>query len=315
MISLQEYKDFYEKSLKHNFDNSDSIFIDQFKLNRNIYFGFNKLKNLIIILPKNIYQTTVGIKNICMLSSPQKFISLLDNSFSVYGCPLIYTSNMILEQYEMLTHINDLLELNDYPIQINRFLNILESLNLKNNNFKSSGFFAEACLVDSLLDNYPNIADHWISTRNSAFDIKSSKNNPDIEIKSTLNDELREHKISINQIQAFKSNKNAELASLIVFREENGISCNDICKKIMLRIEKSGVGYSNIFNLLISFSKNSDFNNNRFNLIRTRKTIKIIRPDFSSFILDPQPVWLKGGSLNIDFELINSLGSNLKGFY
>ena len=42
---------------------------------------------------------------------------------------------------------------------------------------------------------------------------------------------------------------------------------------------------------------------------KTTKSIKFFKPDFSDLKLDPQPLWLTGGVLSIDFELIKNLGS------
>ena len=125
MFSILEYKKFYNSSLEHIFDDKKGVFISDIKLSKNSIFGFNSSKNLVIIFPSNIYRTNVGIQNVCMLSPPTEYTSVIDNSCKVFGCPLIYFSNSIEEQYEMLMHINDLLESDDYVNQINRFLNDL----------------------------------------------------------------------------------------------------------------------------------------------------------------------------------------------
>ena len=246
-----------------------------------------------------------------MLSPPTEYTSVIDNSCKVFGCPLIYFSNSIEEQYEMLMHINDLLESDDYVNQINRFLNVIETFNLGNKKFSSSGFFSEVCVVLNLINNYPSITNHWISTRNEAFDIKSSENNPDIEIKSTLNPDIREHKISINQIQSFKKIKNAEIASVICFKDPSGISCKDICKILLSKLNKNDLGYQRVFNIIISFENIAEFTNDLFDMNKTRKTIRFLKPDFSSLVLEPQPIWLRRGILTIDFDRLNNFGSNV----
>ena len=311
MFSILEYKKFYNSSLEHIFDDKKGVFISDIKLSKNSIFGFNSSKNLVIIFPSNIYRTNVGIQNVCMLSPPTEYTSVIDNSCKVFGCPLIYFSNSIEEQYEMLMHINDLLESDDYVNQINRFLNVIETFNLGNKKFSSSGFFSEVCVVLNLINNYPSITNHWISTRNEAFDIKSSENNPDIEIKSTLNPDIREHKISINQIQSFKKIKNAEIASVICFKDPSGISCKDICKILLSKLNKNDLGYQRVFNIIISFENIAEFTNDLFDMNKTRKTIRFLKPDFSSLVLEPQPIWLRRGILTIDFDLLNNFGSNV----
>ena len=311
MFSILEYKKFYKSSLEHIFDDKKGVFISDIKLSKNSIFGFNSSKNLVIIFPSNIYRTNVGIQNVCMLSPPTQYTSVIDNSCKVFGCPLIYFSNSIEEQYEMLMHINDLLESDDYVNQINRFLNVIETFNLGNKKFSSSGFFSEVCVVLNLINNYPSITNHWISTRNEAFDIKSSENNPDIEIKSTLNPDIREHKISINQIQSFKKIKNAEIASVICFKDPSGISCKDICKILLSKLNKNDLGYQRVFNIIISFENIAEFTNDLFDMNKTRKTIRFLKPDFSSLVLEPQPIWLRRGILTIDFDRLNNFGSNV----
>tara|TARA_B100001989_G_scaffold60058_1_gene40079 strand:+ start:5362 stop:6309 length:948 start_codon:yes stop_codon:yes gene_type:complete len=311
MFSILEYKKFYNSSLEHIFDDKKGVFISDIKLSKNSIFGFNSSKNLVIIFPSNIYRTNVGIQNVCMLSQPTEYTSVIDNSCKVFGCPLIYFSNSIEEQYEMLMHINDLLESDDYVNQINRFLNVIETFNLGNKKFSSSGFFSEVCVVLNLINNYPSITNHWISTRNEAFDIKSSENNPDIEIKSTLNPDIREHKISINQIQSFKKIKNAEIASVICFKDPSGISCKDICKILLSKLNKNDLGYQRVFNIIISFENIAEFTNDLFDMNKTRKTIRFLKPDFSSLVLEPQPIWLRRGILTIDFDRLNNFGSNV----
>ena len=311
MFSILEYKKFYNSSLEHIFDDKKGVFISDIKLSKNSIFGFNSSKNLVIIFPSNIYRTNVGIQNVCMLSPPTQYTSVMDNSCKVFGCPLIYFSNSIEEQYEMLMHINDLLESDDYVNQINRFLNVIETFNLGNKKFSSSGFFSEVCVVLNLINNYPSITNHWISTRNEAFDIKSSENNPDIEIKSTLNPDIREHKISINQIHAFKKNKNAEISSVICFKDPSGISCKDICKILLSKLNKNDLGYQKVFNIIISFENISEFTNDLYDMNKTRKTIRLLKPDFSSLVLEPQPIWLRRGILTIDFDRLNNFGSNV----
>ena len=165
-----------------------------------------------------------------------------------------------------------------------------------------SGFFSEVCVVLNLINNYPSITNHWISTRNEAFDIKSSENNPEIEIKSTLNPDIREHKISINQIQSFKKIKNAEIASVICFKDPSGISCKDICKILLSKLNKNDLGYQRVFNIIISFENIAEFTNDLFDMNKTRKTIRFLKPDFSSLVLEPQPIWLRRGILTIDFD-------------
>ena len=312
MITVEAYKRFFDKTLSHNFDNDGSILLfEEFKLNNSSIFGFNRFKNLIIILPQEIYQSNVGIENVCILKSPTEYTSLLDKSFKTYGCPLTYYSDDLDEQFQLLNHINDLLLLEDYGNQINNFLNILENIRFKASlKFNSSGFFAEVCTVLFLQEKYPKIADHWIGSRNNSFDIKSSPDNPNIEIKSTLNSESREHKLSINQIQSFKDNTDAELASLIVSRDEvKGKSCNDICKLLLSKLSKNEVGYQNLFNIIMYYSRNADFNNDLYDLEKTTKSIKFYMPDFSDLNLNPQPLWLTGGVLNIDFDIIKNLDS------
>ena len=311
MFSILEYKKFYNSSLEHIFDDKKGVFICDIKLSKNSIFGFNSSKNLVIIFPSNIYRSNVGIQNVCMLSPPTQYTSVIDNSCKVFGCPLIYFSNSIEEQYEMLMHINDLLESDDYVNQINRFLNVIETFNLGNKKFSSSGFFSEVCVVLNLINNYPFITNHWISTRNEAFDIKSSENNPDIEIKSTLNPDIREHKISINQIQSFKKIKNAEIASVICFKDPSGISCKDICKILLSKLNKNDLGYQRVFNIIISFENIAEFTNDLFDMNKTRKTIRFLKPDFSSLVLEPQPIWLRRGILTIDFDRLNNFGSNV----
>jgi hypothetical protein len=311
MFSILEYKKFYNSSLEHIFDDKKGVFISDIKLSKNSIFGFNSSKNLVIIFPSNIYRTNVGIQNVCMLSPPTEYTSVIDNSCKVFGCPLIYFSNSIEEQYVMLMHINDLLESDDYVNQINRFLNVIETFNLGNKKFSSSGFFSEVCVVLNLINNYPSITNHWISTRNEAFDIKSSENNPDIEIKSTLNPDIREHKISINQIQSFKKIKNAEIASVICFKDPSGISCKDICKILLSKLNKNDLGYQRVFNIIISFENIAEFTNDLFDMNKTRKTIRFLKPDFSSLVLEPQPIWLRRGILTIDFDRLNNFGSNV----
>ena len=311
MFSILEYKKFYNSSLEHIFDDKKGVFISDIELSKNSIFGFNSSKNLVIIFPSNIYRTNVGIQNVCMLSPPTEYTSVIDNSCKVFGCPLIYFSNSIEEQYVMLMHINDLLESDDYVNQINRFLNVIETFNLGNKKFSSSGFFSEVCVVLNLINNYPSITNHWISTRNEAFDIKSSENNPDIEIKSTLNPDIREHKISINQIQSFKKIKNAEIASVICFKDPSGISCKDICKILLSKLNKNDLGYQRVFNIIISFENIAEFTNDLFDMNKTRKTIRFLKPDFSSLVLEPQPIWLRRGILTIDFDRLNNFGTNL----
>ena len=313
MFSFLEYKKFYNDSLNHIFDNEKGVFINDFKLLNNTIFGFNSTKNLVIIFPKDIYRTDVGIKNVCLLSGPTEYTSALNKSYIVYGCPLIYFSSSIEEQYQLLIHINDLLSSDDYANKINRFLNVIENLDIgyKNKRFSSSGFFSEICVILNLIESYPLITNHWISTRDEAFDIKSSENNPDIEIKSTLNPDFREHKISINQIQAFKKKKEAEIASVICFRDPNGISCKEISNILLKKLSKKEVGYKTVFNILISYSSIPEFNNDLFDIKKTRKTIRFIKPDFSSLNLDPQPIWLRKGTLTFDFDLLNNFGSTL----
>ena len=311
MFSILEYKKFYNSSLEHIFDDKKGVFISDIKLSKNSIFGFNSSKNLVIIFPSNIYRTNVGIQNVCMLSPPTEYTSVIDNSCKVFGCPLIYFSNSIEEQYVMLMHINDLLESDDYVNQINRFLNVIETFNLGNKKFSSSGFFSEVCVVLNLINNYPSITNHWISTRNEAFDIKSSENNPDIEIKSTLNPDIREHKISINQIQSFKKIKNAEIASVICFKDPSGISCKDICKILLSKLNKNDLGYQRVFNIISSFENIAEFTNDLFDMNKTRKTIRFLKPDFSSLVLEPQPIWLRRGILTIDFDRLNNFGSNV----
>ena len=275
MFSFLEYKRFYNDSLNHIFDNEKGVFINDFKLLNNTIFGFNSTKNLVIIFPKDIYRTDVGIKNVCLLSGPTEYTSALNKSCIVYGCPLIYFSSSLEEQYQLLIHINDLLASDDYANQINRFLNVIENLDIgyKNKRFSSSGFFSEICVILNLIESYPLITNHWISTRDESFDIKSSENNPDIEIKSTLNPDIREHKISINQIQAFKKKQEAEIASVICFRDPNGISCKEISNILLKKLPKKEVGYKTVFNILISYSTIPEFNNDLFDMKKTRKTI------------------------------------------
>ena len=50
-------------------------------------------------------------------------------------------------------------------------------------------------------------------------------------------------------------------------------------------------------------------NNDLYDFEKTTKSIKFFKPDFSDLKLDPQPLWLTGGVLNIDFDLIKNLGS------
>ena len=312
MINIEDYKIFFERTLSHNFDNDNSILLfEDFKLNNSCVFGFNRFKNLVIILPQEIYQSNVGIDNVCILKSPMEYNSVLDKSFKIFGCPLTYYSDDLDEQFQLLNHIDDLLLLEDYGNQINNFLNILENIRFRaSSKFNSSGFFAEVCTVLFLKKKFPKIADHWIGTRKTTFDIKSSPENPFIEIKSTLNIDAREHKLSINQIQFFKDNKDAELASLIVSKDDvNGKSCNEICKLLLSELSKHEIGYQNLFNIILYYARNADFNNDLYDFEKTTKSIKFFKPDFSDLKLDPQPLWLTGGVLNIDFDLIKNLGS------
>ena len=310
MISFDSYKGFFEKTISYNFDNDDSILLfEEFKLNNSCIFGFNRFKNLVIILPQEIYKSNVGIDNVCILKSPTEYNSLLDKSFKIFGCPLTYYSDDLEEQFQLLNHIDDLLLLEDYGNQINNFLNILENIRFKaSSKFNSSAFFAEVCAVLFLKKKYPKIADHWIGPRKTTYDIKSSSENPYIEIKSTLNHDSREHKLSINQIQFLKDNKNSELASLIVFRDDvRGKSCNDICKLLLSKLSESEIGYQNLFSIILYYARNADFNNDFYDFEKTTKSIKFYKPDFSDLNLDPQPLWLTGGTLNIDFDIIKSL--------
>ena len=313
MFPLIEYKKFFHDSLNHTFDDKKGVFISDLNLEKKTIFGFNSTKNLVIIFPQDIYRTDVGIKNVCILTGPTEYTSVLDNKSIIYGCPLVYYSSSIEEQYQILLHINDLLTSDDYVNQINRFLNVIENLDIgyKNKRFSSSGFFSEICVILDLIQDYPLITNHWISTRDEPFDIKSSESNPDIEIKSTLNPEIREHKISIRQIQAFKKNQKAELASVTCFRDPNGLSCKDICKILLSKLSKKEVGYKTVFNILISYSVIPDFINDLFDMKKTIKTIRFIKPDFSSLNLDPQPIWLKKGTLTFDFELLNNFGCSI----
>ncbi len=314
MFSLLQYKKFYNDSLRHIFDDSKGVFINDSKLFKNTIFGFNSTKNLVIIFPKEIYRTDVGIKNVCILTGLTEYTSVVDKSLIVSGCPLVYFSSSIEEQYQMLMYINDLLNSDDYINQINSFLNVIENLDIgyKNKRFSSSGFFSEICVILNLIENYPMITNHWISTRDEAFDIKSSPSNPDIEIKSTLNPEIREHKISINQIQAFKKYPTAEIASVICFKDPNGISCKEICTILLNQLSKKEIGYQTVFNILVSYSNIPEFNTDLFDMKKTIKTIRFLKPDFSSLVLDPQPVWLRRGTLTFDFDLLNNFGSTLE---
>ncbi len=128
-------------------------------------------------------------------------------------------------------------------------------------------------MVLNLIENYPSITNHWISTRDEAFDIKSSESNPDIEIKSTVNPDIREHKISINQIQAFKKNRDAEIASVICCKDSNGMSCKEICKILLSKLSKNEIGYQRVFNILISYENIAEFSNDLFDINKTSKSI------------------------------------------
>ena len=111
MISLEEYKKFYLNSVEHEFDDNDGVFIDHYKLHKNITFGFNSLNHLVIIFPKDIYRTNIGIKNVCELKGPKEYSSVLDNSIKISGCPLFYNSDSIDKQFKLLNHINDMVAL------------------------------------------------------------------------------------------------------------------------------------------------------------------------------------------------------------
>ena len=56
----------------------------------------------------------------------------------------------------------------------------------------------------------------------------------------------------------------------------------------------------------------AEFTNDLFDINKTRKTIRFLKPDFSSLVLEPQPIWLKKGILTIDVDRLNNFGSNLE---
>jgi len=66
-----------------------------------------------------------------------------------------------------------------------------------------------------------------------------------------------------------------------------------------------------VFNILISYENIAEFSNDLFDINKTSKSIRFLRPDFSSLVLEPQPIWLKRGVLTIDIDLLNNFGSNI----
>jgi len=100
-------------------------------------------------------------------------------------------------------------------------------------------------------------------------------------------------------------------ASVICCKDSNGISCKEICKILLSKLSKNEIGYQRVFNILISYENIAEFSNDLFDINKTSKSIRFLRPDFSSLVLEPQPIWLKRGVLTIDIDLLNNFGSNI----
>ena len=98
---------------------------------------------------------------------------------------------------------------------------------------------------------------------------------------------------------------------MICFKDPSGISCKDICKILLSKLNKNDLGYQRVFNIIISFENIAEFTNDLFDINKTRKTIRFLKPDFSSLVLEPQPIWLRRGILTIDFDRLNNFGSNV----
>ena len=138
------------------------------------------------------------------------------------------------------------------------------------------------------------------------MDISESVNNPAIEIKSTIKNDARIHSLSINQISYFQTNEEALLASVIIYKDEKGLSCRDICRKILSKTSKDSLGYKYIQSMLIMLTDKHPFSTDLYNLKKTFDSIRFYSPTstFKELSLKPSGNWLKGGSINIDVEAL-----------
>ena len=301
MFSSNSYKDFKDKYSNHTFDNAEGIFISDNKLERNTSFGINNNGHLIILLPEKIYRSSFTIKKLYSLLQPRKFISETNNQ-KIKGCPFTYESVKTESQYSLLSVLNRLLRSENYNDKLYQFFELLQQASLRRDGFKAAPFFSEATVVYSLLNKFPSLVDYWRSTGKAIIDIIGSQSNPPIEIKSTTNDHSRIHKLSIHQIRFFQENPNALLASTLVRREPTGISCKEICLKMLSTIDQESKGYLTLSGLIQTLDACPEFSSELFDEGFSANSLTIFKPDFSQLSLIQPPAWLISGKLEIDFQ-------------
>ena len=308
IITLKEYKKFYDKCTKFKFNNEESIFVDSNNLSQHVTYGLNKLNALHIILPRSKNLSGFRIKDLFILKNYTVF-QCENKKIKIEGLPLIYNSKDYKEQYDLISLIETFLEKDNFNYHLNQFFDFLQRTNSFNNNkFESSFLFSEIVTLLRLLKTYPSIVDNWngVLSNNATMDISESVNNPAIEIKSTIKNDTRIHSLSINQIHYFQTNEETLLASVIIYKDENGLSCRDICRRILSKTAKDSPGYKHIQSMLIMLINNSPFSTDLYNLQKTIDSIKFYSPTstFNELVLNPTADWIKGGSINIDVEAL-----------
>ena len=304
ILNTESYKKFYAIAREYVFQREDGIFINPTRLSKDTPYGLNKNGYLLIILPVISNLSGFKIKELFILKDKTKFHDE-NKDINISGLPFIYKSTDANDQYELLSVIETFLEKNDYIVHLNQFFEILQKANSFSDKFSSSSFFAEASTILRLLKIVPTIADNWASSAKSIIDISGSiDQNPAIEVKSTKNQAARIHKLSIHQIRYFQTHENTILASVIIFEEEQGISCKDICEIILSKLEINSSGYKFIKSVIVSYINKKEFTEEFYDKNRTINSIRFYSPTFDEIPLNNPPVWLMGGTLQVDAEVL-----------
>ena len=302
-LNLENFKNYHQIAKDYSFNKTEGVFTCDIKLFKDSIFGLDKNSFLIIILPLNCDLASFQIKDFLTLKENTKFFSE-NKKLNLEGFPLVFKRKNIDDQFGFLSQINLLLESNDYVDKLSQFFDILQKARNSKSNFNGPAFFAEACTIKKLLKSIPNIANQWSSSATSTIDIYPSEFNPAIEVKSTTSIDERIHKLSIQQVRYFQNNKSSLLASVVIYKKENGISCKEICERFLNELPSSETGYAQIKGALLAYSELTDFTDSCFDEGMTINSIQFYEPDFPELPLDTPPLWLRGGKLDVDMEAL-----------
>ena len=302
-FNFDSYRSFANIAKEYSFKNEEGIYTSDLKLPYDTSFGIDKNNFLYIILPLKNEISGFQLKDFLTLKDNVIFFS--DNKeIKLEGSPLIFKEKKIRDQYSFLSQIDLLLDSENFVSKLNHFFELLQKARNSRTTFNAASFFAELCTIKKLLNFMPTIANQWASSANSTIDFLPSAFNPAIEVKSTTSQDQRIHKFSINQIRYFQNDPSSLISSVIVHEFENGISCKDICKSLLLKLEPKNLGFDQINAALIAYSELNDFNNCYFDEGTTLSSIKFYNPDFKELPLQTPPFWLKGGKLDVDMSVL-----------